>query len=155
MPVTPVDLAFDPRDAGQVDAAFVLQQPLDEDRGGHGVHRQTDAAPYEVLRGLHQFAVDSYEAVPEGARRKYRNCNKWALPGGKPRDELGAGIFGGVELLRSRHAVEDFARRIDVDEVEFDAIDRHGAGVERQHAVVEATGERQFHLVHVYRPCNG
>ena len=32
--------------------------------------------------------------------------------------------------------------------VEIDAFDRHRAGVERQHAVVEAAGERQLHFGH-------
>ncbi len=123
MPVAAVDLALDPGDVGEIDAALVRQQSLDEDRSRHGVHRQTDASAFEVFRGFHELTIDGDEAVPERPRRKHRDGDERALFRGIPRDEFGAGVFAGVEFLRRRHTVEDLAGRVDVDKVEIDALD--------------------------------
>src|SRR5450759_1868480 len=95
------------------------------------------------------FAVDSDKAVPKGARWKHRQRDERALLAGKPRDEFRAGVFAYVELEAAGHAVENLARRIDVDEVEIDPLDRYGAGVERQHPIIKAACERQLDLGHL------
>src|SRR5204862_3496477 len=56
--------------------------------------------------------------------------------------EVGARHFRGIEFLRGLHPVEDFARMVDGEIIEIDAVGLHLAGVERQRAVVESAGKR-------------
>ena len=133
----------------QIDAVFVLQQPVDVDRRGHGQERHADALALEVLGRLDAgLAVDGDEAVTEGARGKYRDGDERALLVGETLDEFRAGELGDVELLPARHAVENRPRLIDGDEVEIDALDLDLAGIERLHAVVEPARKRKLQLGH-------
>jgi hypothetical protein len=47
------------------------------------------------------------------------------------------------------HAIEDFARRLDGQEIEVDALDPDVAGAQRIGAIVNAAGERQSQARHV------
>ena len=76
------------------------------------------------------------------------NGDERALLVGVALDVFGARIFRDVELLAARHAVEDRARLLDADEVEVDAVDRHFAGIDRLHAVVERGRKRELQLGH-------
>ena len=69
---------------------------------------------------------------------------------GEPLDEFRAGIFGDIELLAARHAVEDRPRLIDGDEIEIDAVGLDFTGIERLHPVVEPAGERKLQLGHMF-----
>jgi len=63
-------------------------------------------------------------------------------------DDLGARHLAGVEFEILPHAVEDLPRIIDGDKVELDALGLHLAGIEREHAVIEAAGEGQRNFCH-------
>ena len=144
-----VHRALHPVDFRQIDAEFVLQHAVDEDRRGHRVERHADALAFEVLRALDaRLAVDGDEAEAERDRGKHRDGDERALPVGEALGEFRTRIFGDVELLAAGHAVENRARLIDGDEIEIDAVGPDLAGVERLHPVVEGARERKLQLGH-------
>jgi hypothetical protein len=134
--------------AREIDPVLVLQQAADEQRRGLGVERGADALACEVLRRPHRLAVDGDEAVPEDARGEDRQRHHLAAAGGVAADDLGARHLAGVEFEILPHAVEDLAGIIDGDKVEVDALGLHLAGIEREHAVIEAAGEGQRNFCH-------
>src|SRR4051794_24915454 len=67
-------------------------------------------------------------------------------------DEFRARHLAGVEFEIDQHPVEDFARMVDRKEIEVDAVRLHVAGVEREHAVIEPTGERDRNSGHALPP---
>ena len=137
-----VDRALDPFDRVDVDAEVVLHQAADEYRGGLGIERHADALAFEVLRGFDVLAVDHHEAVPEHARGEHRQRDERALVRRNAADEFGARHLAGVEFQPVGHAVENLARIVHDQEIEIDAFGFDLAGLQRQHAVVEAAGER-------------
>jgi hypothetical protein len=134
--------------AGEVDIIFILQQAADEQRRRLGVERDADALARELLRRPDRLAVDRDEAVTEDARGKDRQRNHLPAAGGVPADDLGARHFAGVEIEILPHAVEDLPRIVDGEKGEIDAFGLHLAGIERQHAVIEAAGEGHRNLGH-------
>ena len=147
-----VDGALDPFDLVEIDAEVVLHQAADEDRGGLGVERHADALAGEVLGRLDVLAVDDDEAVAEHPRGEHRQRHERQLLGGIAGDEFGARHFAGVEFQPVGHAVENLARIVHDQEIEIDAVGFDVAGMEREHAIVEAAGEgdRQGgHWVHL------
>src|SRR5262245_61951742 len=136
-------------DLPEIDAVFVLQQPIDVDGRGHGEQRDAHALALEVLGRLYAgLAVDGNETVAKRPRRKNRNGDERALLAGEALHELRARKFGDVEFLAARHPVEDRSWLIDGDEIEVDALDFDLAGIERLHAVVEPARERKLQLGH-------
>src|ERR1700720_760888 len=77
-----------------------------------------------------------------------RKRDERALLIGETLDEFRAGIFRNIELLATRHAVENGPRLIDCNEIELDAVRPDLAGIERLHAVVEPARERKLQLGH-------
>src|SRR5262249_52083353 len=141
--------ALHPGDFRQVHSELVLEDAVNEDRRSHRIKRHPDAFAGEVFRILYsRFAVDGDEAEPEGDRGKNRNGDERALAIDKALDELGRRIFGNVEFLAARHAIEDRPRLIDGDEIEIDAVGLHLAGMEREHPVIEPAGKRQLEPGH-------
>src|SRR5262249_10557198 len=141
---------LNPMDLPEIDAVFVLQQPIDVDGRGHGEQRDAHALALEVLGGLDAgLAVDGNEAVAKRTRGKDRNADERALLAGEALHELRARKLGDVEFLAARHPVEDRSRLIDGDEIEVDALDLDLAGIERLHAVVEPARERKLQLGHL------
>src|SRR5215475_8934545 len=131
---------------------IMLENAADEDRGRHGVERDADALAFEVL-GLAdaRLLVDADEAVAEAARGKHRDGHERTLLVGVALNVFRARIFGDVELLPARHAVEDRARLLDADEVEIDAVDRDFPGIDRLHAIIERGRKRKLQLGHWLR----
>ena len=141
--------ALNPMHSRQVNAVLVRQHAADEHRRGLGVERYADALAFEVLGRPDRLAVDRDEAVAKDARGKYRQRHQLAAAGGMPADDLGARHLAGVELEILPHAIEDLARTVDGEEVEIDPLGLRLPGIERQHAVVEAAGERHRQFGHV------
>jgi hypothetical protein len=75
--------------------------------------------------------------------RKTRDAKAGTATNGHwPADEFGARHFRRVEFELAAHAVENVARLVVGEEREVDAARLNLAGIEAQHAVVEAAGER-------------
>jgi len=147
-----VDRALHPFDLGQIDAEIVLHQAADEQRGGLGVERHADALAFQILGRFDELAVDHDEAVAEHPRRKRRQRRERQLLGGEAADIFGTRHLAGVELQPIGHAVENFARIVHHQEIEIDALRLNVAGVEGEHAVVEAAGERDRQIGHGLSP---
>jgi hypothetical protein len=143
-----VDAAFDPGDVRQVDAVVVLQEPADEDRRRHRVERHPDALAGEVLGRTDLALVDRDIAVPEHARWKYRDRHHRAVAARGEARVFRARHLAGFELEIGQHPVEDLARMVDRQEIEVDAVRFHLAGLQREHAVVEPAGERDWYSGH-------
>src|SRR6266478_3884551 len=141
---------LNPMDLPEIDAVFVLQQPIDVDGRGHGEQRHAHALALEVLGRLDAgLAVNGDEAVAKRPRRKHRNGDERALLAGKALHEFRARKLGDIEFLAARHPVEDRSRLVDGDEIEVDAFGLDLAGVKRLHAVVEPARERKLQLGHL------
>src|SRR5262249_6199828 len=141
---------LNPMDLPEIDAVFVLEQPIDVDGRGHGEQRDAHALALKVLGRLDAgLAVDGNEAVAKRPGRKTRNGDERALLAGEALHEFRARKLGDIEFLAARHPVEDRSRLIDGDEIEVDALGLHLAGVERLHAVVEPARERKLQLGHL------
>ena len=125
----------------EVDAEVVLHQAADEERGGLGVERHADPLAFEVLRGFDVLAVDHDEAVAKHPRGEHRQRDERQLFRGIAADELGARHLAGVEFQPVGHAVENLARIVHDEEIQIDALGFDVAGLEREHAIVEAAGE--------------
>src|ERR1700704_5848393 len=122
-----VHRTLNPMNLSEIDAVFVLQQPVDVDGCGHGQQRHPDALALEILWGLDAcLAVDGDEAVAKRARWKYRNRHERTLLVGETLDELGARKLGDVEILTGRHPMED-----------------------RLHSVIKPARERKLQLGHL------
>ncbi|MBI2318174.1 MAG: hypothetical protein HYU75_14550 [Betaproteobacteria bacterium] len=131
---------------------LIGQQPADEDRRRHGVDLHADAFALQVLRRPDLPAVDEDEAVAKDPRGKHRDRDERALPGDEARDVFGTGELRSVEFDSPRHAVEDVARPVVCQELEIDALDLHFAGGERDHAIIQAAGERERQSGHSSLP---
>ena len=130
-------LAFDPLDAGQVDAVFVLKHPALPHRSRHGVELDADLLAVHVGGFLDLVAVDGDEAVAEGARGEHGNGDEGAVSRAVACYVFRRGELAGVELLVLDHAVEDITRVVELEEIEVDAPRFDFAHGERDHAVVE------------------
>src|SRR5262245_61572748 len=139
--------ALHPADFSELDAVFVLQQATDPDRGTHRVERHADAPAFEVLRRADaRLAVEEDESVAEDAGREGGDGDERTLPGPETADEFRARHFRRVEFELAAHAVENVARLVVGEEGEVDAVRTNLAGIEAQHAVIEAAGECQREL---------
>src|SRR5262249_57327476 len=119
-----------------------------EDRCRHGIERHTDALAGEVLGFPDLALVDGDIAVPEYARGKHWDRHHRAVGPHCMADEFRARHLAGVELEIGQHPVEDLARMVDGEKIEVDAVGLHLAGMQREHAVVEAAGERDWNSGH-------
>src|SRR5258708_28463628 len=86
--------------------------------------------------------------MAEAARRKHGDGHERTLPVGVALHVFRARIFGDVELLPARHAIEDRPRLLDADEIEIDAVGLDLAGIDRLHAVVQSGRKRQLQIGH-------
>src|SRR3954469_12547280 len=113
-----VDGTLHPGAFREIDAVVMLQNAADENRRRHRVERNADALALQIFRFLDLVLVDADEGVTEAARGEYRDRDERAFLVGVALHVFRAGIFGDVELLAARHAVEDRARLLDADEIE-------------------------------------
>ena len=124
-----LDRALDPADGRKIDSVLMHEMATNPHRRRLRVERHSHPAVLEILRSFDsRMPVDIDMAVPKDARRKHRDCDQRALAARQAADELGGGKFGDVEFLAAPHAVKDFARRIDRNIVEMDALGGHVAG---------------------------
>src|SRR5215468_4254672 len=101
-------------------------------------------------RSLGSRTVDCDIAVAEDARGEYRDRHHRAVGPHRMADIFRARHLAGVELEIGQHPVEDLAGVVDGEEIEVDAVRLHIAGVEREHAVIEPAGERDWNSRHAF-----
>ena len=136
-----VDSAFNPFDIAKLDAKIVLHQTADEDRRGLCIERDADALAGEVLRRSDKPAVHDDETVTKDPGGENRQRHERQFLRGEPADIFRARHFAGVEFQAVRHPVENLAWIVDDKKIEIDTVGFDIAGLQRQHAVVEAAGE--------------
>src|SRR5262249_37953285 len=128
----------------------VLQDAADPHRRRHVILRHAHALAAEIARLPDARAVaDEHGRVAEGLGRIDRDGDERLAPAAENRVGRERQL-GDVRLPEASHPVEDLLGR-QREHVELDALRRHGAGLERERAIVIAHREGEVELAHAGR----